>query len=170
MADKIFSNIKIQLRTDSLANWNSLTDFIPLKGELIIITDVPGDTEGETTTKMKIGDGVTALADLSYFETGSASGGKSEIVINGVSGSDFTITPASINAVSTDFQVNGKKLNGTGITLSASDVSALPSSTTYVSSVNGSSGAVTIASGNSIVMSSSQPQNQKSGDLWLRTI
>lgn len=40
--------------------------------------------------------------------------------------------------------INGKSLFNTNITLTASDVNALPSSTTYVSSVNGNSGAVTI--------------------------
>lgn len=44
--------------------------------------------------------------------------------------------------VPTTRTINGKALSS-NITLSASDVSALPSSTTYVSSVNGSSGAVT---------------------------
>lgn len=44
--------------------------------------------------------------------------------------------------VPTSTTVNGKALTG-NISLTASDVSALPSSTTYVSSFNGSSGAIT---------------------------
>lgn len=44
--------------------------------------------------------------------------------------------------VPTTTKVNGKALSG-DITLSASDVSALPSSTTYVSSFNGDTGAIT---------------------------
>lgn len=49
---------------------------------------------------------------------------------------------SDVGAVPTSRTVNGKALSS-NITLSASDVSALPSSTTYVSTVDGSSGAVT---------------------------
>ena len=49
---------------------------------------------------------------------------------------------SDVGAVPTSRTVNGKALSA-NITLSASDVSALPDSTTYVSTVDGSSGAIT---------------------------
>ena len=55
---------------------------------------------------------------------------------------DLPASASDIDAVPTSRTVNGKALSA-NITLSASDVSALPSSTTYVSTVDGSSGAVT---------------------------
>ena len=56
--------------------------------------------------------------------------------------SDITLSASDVNAVPTTRKINGKALSA-DITLNASDVGALPSSTTYVSTVDGSSGAVT---------------------------
>ena len=47
-------------KSDTSANWAKATTFIPLKGELIIYSD---------TNQMKIGDGVTKVNDLPFFDT-----------------------------------------------------------------------------------------------------
>ena len=56
--------------------------------------------------------------------------------------SNITLSASDVSAVPTTRKVNNKALSS-DITLSASDVSALPSNTSYVSSVNGDSGAIT---------------------------
>lgn len=161
MADKTF-NVRLQLLCDTESNLNTKAPLL-LKGEIAIVTNVGTDNE----TKLKIGDGVTPWENVPYLEMG---GGSSEITINGVSGSDFTITAESIGGVPSTRTVNGKALSG-NIELTANDVSALPSDTQYVSSVNGNSGAITIAEPPSIKLSATQPTDQTVvGSLWLRTL
>lgn len=50
---------RISNKIDTTANWNSTTNFIPLKGELIIYSD---------PNQLKIGDGVTKVQDLPFFD------------------------------------------------------------------------------------------------------
>ena len=76
--------------------------------------------------------------------------------------------------------VNGKALSS-DITLSASDVSALPSSTTYLASASLSTDSRTLTittsggssistdSGNITTLSSTAPSNAKTGDIWFAT-
>lgn len=51
-------------KNDTSANWSKAVNFIPLKGELIVYTDL---------NKIKIGDGVTSVVDLKFLadEVGS---------------------------------------------------------------------------------------------------
>lgn len=49
---------RIQQKIDTLANWNKAVNFIPKKGEIIIFSDIG---------QFKVGDGITLLANLSYF-------------------------------------------------------------------------------------------------------
>ena len=51
---------RISNKIDTTANWNNTINFIPLKGELIIYSD---------TNQLKIGDGVTKVQDLPFFDT-----------------------------------------------------------------------------------------------------
>lgn len=54
-------NTRVKLKYDTYANWNSVgSTFTPLKGEVIYYSDL---------SKFKVGDGETALNDLSYFTT-----------------------------------------------------------------------------------------------------
>lgn len=57
MENKRF-NTRIQQKIDIKANWDKATNFIPLEGELIIYSDIE---------KFKIGDGVTSVVNLPYF-------------------------------------------------------------------------------------------------------
>lgn len=160
MADKTF-NVRLQLLCDTESNLDTKKPLL-LKGEIAICTNVGTDNE----TKLKIGDGVTPWENVPYLEMG---GGSSEITINGTTSDNFTITPASIGAVANTTTVNGKALSG-NISLAASDVSALPADTSYVSSVNNKSGAITIAEPPSIILSSTQPSQTVVGSLWLRSL
>lgn len=58
MANKTFQG-RIQMKNDTSANWAKATSFIPLKGELIIYTDV---------NRVKIGDGATVVNSLSFID------------------------------------------------------------------------------------------------------
>ena len=51
---------RISNKIDTTTNWNNTINFIPLKGELIIYSD---------TNQLKIGDGVTKVQDLPFFDT-----------------------------------------------------------------------------------------------------
>ena len=57
MADKTLNNIRIQNKHKTSAQWDQSSDFIPLAGEIIIYDDL---------NKMKIGDGVTTIANLPF--------------------------------------------------------------------------------------------------------
>lgn len=56
MANKTFQGRIIQ-KHDTEANWKKATNFVPLKGELIIYDDL---------NKIKIGDGITKVNDLKF--------------------------------------------------------------------------------------------------------
>ena len=54
---------RIQLKSDTEANWNRATNFCPLRGEVIIyLTD-----ELHPFFRIKIGDGTTYVRDLPFF-------------------------------------------------------------------------------------------------------
>lgn len=57
MADKILNNIRIQNKYKTSAQWDQFPDFVPLAGEIVIYNDL---------NKMKIGDGVTTIANLPF--------------------------------------------------------------------------------------------------------
>lgn len=54
---------RVQSKSDTTYNWEHTTNFIPLKGEIIIYTDYYwGDRPG-----IKIGDGKTKVQDLRFI-------------------------------------------------------------------------------------------------------
>lgn len=57
MANKIFQGRIVQ-KHDTKANWEKATNFIPLKGEIILYDDL---------NEIKIGDGTTKINDLDFF-------------------------------------------------------------------------------------------------------
>lgn len=56
MAEKIKS--RIQLKYDTSNNWKLATNFIPMKGEICIYSDIPA---------LKIGDGETKINNLPFM-------------------------------------------------------------------------------------------------------
>lgn len=54
-------NTRIQHKTDTTANWDKATNFIPLKGELIVYDDNNGQPP-----KFKVGDGISNIKDLRF--------------------------------------------------------------------------------------------------------
>ena len=57
MANKTFQGRIVQ-KHDTEANWEKATNFIPLKGEIIVYDDLK---------KIKIGDGVTKVGNLAFI-------------------------------------------------------------------------------------------------------
>ena len=57
MANKTFQGRIVQ-KHDTDANWDKATNFIPLKGEIIVYDDLK---------KIKIGDGVTKVGNLAFI-------------------------------------------------------------------------------------------------------
>lgn len=55
---------RIQHKNDIQANWEKATNFIPLAGEMIIYNP---DAD-HTYARFKIGNGVTAVNDLPFYE------------------------------------------------------------------------------------------------------
>lgn len=102
MADKVIKT-RVQLKNDTTANWEKAITFIPLKGEMIIYNDNDG-----TAPKMKIGDGVTLLAELPFTASGSFLFSEDEPVDveDGTVWIDISEEGGTINYVSYDAQEN----------------------------------------------------------------
>lgn len=73
MANKTYQGRIVQ-KHDSSANWAKATNFIPLKGEIIIYDDL---------NKIKIGDGTTKVNDLDFINN-------TEVVLKKWTASDIT--------------------------------------------------------------------------------
>lgn len=67
--------VRIQLKNDTEANWLS-HPMVPLNGELIIYS--PDATHGYS--RVKIGDGTTAVGSLPFIDSGTINGNAVEIV------------------------------------------------------------------------------------------
>lgn len=59
MANKLLKT-RMQQKIDTSQNWAKATNFVPLKGEICIYSDLH---------RMKVGDGTTKIGDLDFFET-----------------------------------------------------------------------------------------------------
>lgn len=63
MANKLLKT-RMQQKIDTSQNWAKATNFVPLKGEICIYSDLH---------RMKVGDGTTKINDLDFFETVASS-------------------------------------------------------------------------------------------------
>lgn len=62
---------RIQLKYDTEQNWNKATNFVPLRGEVIIYS--PDDTR--RFCRIKVGDGSTPVVDLPFIPYSDGGGG-----------------------------------------------------------------------------------------------
>ena len=62
MTNSVF-NSRIRLKHDTYANWELKSDFIPLAGEIIIY-----EADATNPQRIKIGDGVTTVVNLPYYD------------------------------------------------------------------------------------------------------
>jgi hypothetical protein len=67
MADKIFSNVRLGLKIDTLENWGKST-LVLKKGEVAFATAAASDGTGltEPVILVKIGDGEHTFSELTY--------------------------------------------------------------------------------------------------------
>lgn len=108
MANKTYQGRIVQ-KHDSSANWAKATNFIPLKGEIIVYDDL---------NKIKIGDGTTKVNDLDFINDNDA------LAIIAKTGNyndlkDKPTIPTKISDLNDDV-VSGKYLPLTGGTMTGS--------------------------------------------------
>lgn len=108
MANKTYQGRIVQ-KHDSSANWTKATNFIPLKGEIIVYDDL---------NKIKIGDGTTKVNDLDFINDNDA------LAIIAKTGNyndlkDKPTIPTKISDLNDDV-VSGKYLPLTGGTMTGS--------------------------------------------------
>lgn len=80
MAEKNLTT-RIKHKIDTSANWAKAVNFIPLKGEIIIYSDL---------RKIKVGDGVTKVNSLQFLAESTVNNGRLIIKKNGVNQAIFT--------------------------------------------------------------------------------
>ena len=68
MSEKTFNNIRQTQLTDTSERW-SQKDFIPMKGELVVIQE-----KGSKSSQIKVGDGENPLSQLSSISGSGGSG------------------------------------------------------------------------------------------------
>lgn len=108
MSNKQF-NARMQQKIDTQENWEKATNFIPLKGE-IIIYDIDANN---TTRRIKIGDGITNVNDLDFF---SPSSNNQNIETEIIEGSTNAVSSGAVyNALQ---NVDAKMVNGYQIRVS----------------------------------------------------
>lgn len=79
MSDNIKS--RIQLKNDTEENWNKAVNFIPRKGELIIYNTESSNDNARPFPRLKVGDGITSVVNLPFFDAGSINGMTSETLV-----------------------------------------------------------------------------------------
>ena len=66
MAEKNM-NARIQMKGDTLANWQKATGFVPLDNEFLLVTDTGGTLRGDGQTTAAVLAGANG-ADIKYFQ------------------------------------------------------------------------------------------------------
>lgn len=102
---------RIKMKTGTTSEWELATNFVPLKGEIIIYDDGNG-----APPKFKVGDGVTLVGNLPFATTSTISSGGSflfqpeepENAEDGVVWIDTDEESNTINYVSYDAQIRSE--------------------------------------------------------------
>lgn len=109
MANKTYQGRIVQ-KHDSSANWAKATNFIPLKGEIIIYDDL---------NKIKIGDGTTKVNDLDFSSCLPDGGTTGDALVKDIDGGKWE-TPVEATLVSLPTGI--LKSDGTTITAATAGV------------------------------------------------
>ena len=159
MAEKEL-NARIQIKIDTENAWNLVsTTFVPLSGEMCIYRMNDG------SIRSKIGDGTTAVGSLAFDD---------EAVRGLISTLSGTVTTLSGTVTSVQSELNNKaplaspSLTGvpTAPTASAGTNTTQIATTAFVQEALSGVG----SGGVDIQLSSTQPQGQSQGDIWLRIL
>ena len=109
MANKTYQGRIVQ-KHDSSANWAKATNFIPLKGEIIIYDDL---------NKIKIGDGITKVGNLKFSSCLPDGGTTGDALVKSAGGGEWE-TPIEATLVSLPTGI--LKSDGTTITAATAGV------------------------------------------------
>lgn len=102
MANKTYQGRIVQ-KHDSSANWAKATNFIPLKGEIIVYDDL---------NKIKIGDGTTKVNDLDFSSCLPDGGTTGQVLIKTANGQEWADVASSFSTASSRNNiVSGEKLS-----------------------------------------------------------
>lgn len=82
MGEKKFTSTRIVQKHDTESNWNKATNFIPMKGELIIYDA----DENYNSARFKVGDGETLVSALPFVTSG---GGFAKILVTNSDGETY---------------------------------------------------------------------------------
>lgn len=120
MANKTYQGRIVQ-KHDSSANWAKATNFIPLKGEIIIYDDL---------NKIKIGDGITKINDLDFSSCLPDGGTAGDTLVKDTDGGKWE-TPVEATLVSLPTGI--LKSDGTTISkaIAGIDYTAAPNKYTF---------------------------------------
>ena len=120
MANKTYQGRIVQ-KHDSSANWAKATNFIPLKGEIIIYDDL---------NKIKIGDGITKINDLDFSSCLPDGGTAGDTLVKDTDGGKWE-TPVEATLVSLPTGI--LKSDGTTISkaVAGTDYAAAPNKYTF---------------------------------------
>ena len=91
MANKTFQGRIIQ-KHDTKANWDKATNFVPLKGEIIVYDDLK---------KIKIGDGATKVGNLAFINDLDTINGKYLSLTGGTMTGNININNKTITNLKT---------------------------------------------------------------------
>ena len=122
---------RIVQKHDTKANWDKATDFIPMAGELLVVTDQGG--------MFKVGDGVTSAAALPLMNAGPK-GDDAVITESDVAGWGFTKNIGTITGI----KMNGVSKGSSGVVnlgtviTSHQDIKTLNTNNTTAQSANAS--------------------------------
>ena len=88
MANEKVIKTRIQMKSDTQANWDKQNNFIPLRGEIIIYSA----DASHSYSRLKVGDGLTTVKVLPFIDAGTINGEILADVI--VTGTDRYAFPA----------------------------------------------------------------------------
>ena len=130
MGDKILKT-RIQQKIDTKANWDKAVNFVPLKGEIIVYSDL---------NKIKVGDGAKKVSELPFLADSDTHQSIKALNTNNTSAQ----TVSSSEAIAGSGTINLHKVAKTG---SYNDLNDKPDSVTSVATADGITGGPITTSG-----------------------
>lgn len=159
-------NTRIQIKIDTENAWNLVsTTFVPLSGEMCIYRMNDG------SIRSKIGDGTTAVGSLAFDD---------EAVRDLISTLNGTVSSLSTQVTELDTSVDSVRTslnsklninNGTMTGIPKAPTAKAGTNTTQIATTAFVQQAISAFDGGvDIQLSSSQPQGQSQGDIWLKIL
>lgn len=159
-------NTRIQIKIDTENAWNLVsTTFVPLSGEMCIYRMNDG------SIRSKIGDGTTAIGSLAFDD---------EVVRDLISTLNGTVSSLSTQVTELDTAVDSVRTSlNSKLNINNGTMTGTPKAPTAKAGTNTTQIATTafvqqaisgLDEGVDIQLSSSRPQGQSQGDIWLKIL